>query len=177
MWNRNFRMVEAEEATANFPQGAAVSQSGRILLFAGTVAVFLLAQSTPAAAQSATELSGAWAADEYFMAEGGVHEVQGRIFFSERDWQVLFFVMDESGDVRRGSGEGGSYTVDDGELVFTHLFNLSVGEEMLGLPAAELQMVSRPPEGAPLEPTNIDIEGDLLTLHFPSSNRMTFRRR
>ena len=110
------------------------------------------------------------------MAEGGLHEVQGRIFFSARDWQVLFFVMDDSGQARRGSGEGGSYTVDDGELVFTHLFNLSVGEEMVGLPAAELRMVSRPPEGAPLEPTNIDIEGDVLTLHFPSGNRIRFTR-
>jgi len=142
-----------------------------------SLAVAAAFMAPPLSAQSPAELSGAWAAEQYHMAEGGVHEVQGRIFFSERDWQVLFFVMDESGEARRGSGEGGTYTVTGGDLVFTHLFNLSVGDEMLGLPAAELQMVSRPAEGAPLEPTNIQIEGDVLTLHFPSGNRLTFRRR
>ena len=34
--------------------------------------------------------------------------MQGRIFFSERDWQVLFFVVDREGVTRRGSGEGGT---------------------------------------------------------------------
>ena len=101
----------------------------------------------------------------------------GRIFFAERDWQVLFFVIDEGGEVRRGSAEGGTYTLDGDQLVFSHLFNLSVGDEMVGLPAAELRMISRSPEGAPLEPTDIRIDGDLLTLFFPSGNRMTFRRR
>jgi len=128
-------------------------------------------------AQTDPGLQGAWAAERYLMAEGGEHEVQGRIFFSERDWQVLFFVMDDHGEARRGSGEGGTYELTEGGLVFTHLFNLSVGDEMLGLPAAELQMISRPPEGAPLEPTDIRIRGDLLTLHFPSGNRLMFRRR
>ncbi len=90
---------------------------------------------------------------------------------------MLFFVVDEAGEVRRGSGEGGSYALRDGRLVFTHLFNLSVGEEMRGLPAADLRMVARAPEGAPLEPTDLGIQGDVLTLRFPSGNRMTFRRR
>ncbi len=128
-------------------------------------------------AQTRAELEGVWAAERYLMAEGGEHEVQGRIFFGARDWQVLFFVVDEAGTVRRGSGEGGTYEYADGILVFTHLFNLSVGEAMQGLPAAELRMTSRSAEGAPLEPTDIAIEGEVLTLHFPSGNHMTFRRR
>lgn len=128
-------------------------------------------------AQAGPALRGAWAADRYIMAEGGEYEVQGRIFFTDRDWQVLFFVLDEDGVTRRGSAEGGGYTLDGEELVFSHLFNLSVGDEMAGLPAADLQMVSRPAEDAPLEPTQIDVEGDVLTLYFPSGNRMTFRRR
>lgn len=128
------------------------------------------------AAQSAEDLRGAWAAQQYHMSEGGVHPVEGRIFFTERDWQVLFFVMDGEGEARRGSGEGGTYTVEDGRLVFTHLFNLSAGDEMTGLPASELRMVTRSPEDAPTEPTRIDVVGDALTLHFPSGNRLTFRR-
>ncbi len=139
--------------------------------------VVLAGMSPPAAAQTPSELQGAWAAERYHMAEGGAHEVQGRIFFAERDWQVLFFVIDEQGRVRRGSGEGGTYTLDGDQLVFSHLFNLSVGEEMAGLPAAELRMMSRGPEGASLEPTDVRIDGDVLTLVFPSGNRMTFRRR
>ena len=139
--------------------------------------ITLAVTSAPAVAQSPSRLLGAWAAERYHMAAGGEHEVQGRIFFSEGDWQVLFFVVDEEGHVRRGSGEGGTYALDGDQLVFSHLFNLSVGEEMVGLPAAELRMVSRSPEGAPLEPTDIRIDGDVLTLFFPSGNRMTFRRR
>jgi hypothetical protein len=144
----------------------------RFVFFVG-----LLVSPAIVEAQADPGLRGAWAAERYLMADGGEHEVQGRIFFSERDWQVLFFVMDENGEARRGSGEGGTYALTEGGLVFTHLFNLSVGDEMPGLPAAELQMISRPPEGAPLEPTDIRIRGDVLTLHFPSGNRMTFRRR
>ena len=139
--------------------------------------VALAVASLPAVAQNTSELRGAWAAERYYIAERGEHDVQGRIFFAERDWQVLFFVIDEGGEVRRGSAEGGTYTLDGDQLVFSHLFNLSVGDEMVGLPAAELRMVSRSPEGAPLEPTDIRIDGDLLTLFFPSGNRMTFRRR
>ena len=137
----------------------------------------LVALVAPVAAQSPAELRGAWAAERYYLAGGGEHEVAGRIFFAERDWQVLFFVMDGNGEARRGSGEGGTYTLTGDQLVFSHLFNLSVGEEMVGLPAAELRLVSRRPDEAPLEPTDIRIEGDILSLFFPSGNRMTFRRR
>jgi len=121
-------------------------------------------------------LQGAWAADRYLLAGGEDHRVEGRIFFGERDWQVLFFVM-EDGAPRRGSAEGGGYTLDGEALVFTHLYNLSVGEPMTGLPAQDLRMIVRSETDAPEEPTRIDVEGTVLTLHFPSGNRMTFRRR
>jgi len=143
----------------------------------GLLGAALLFAPAAARAQGAPDIEGAWAAERYFMADGGDHEVQGRIFFTDRDWQVLFFVIDEQGVTRRGSGEGGTYTLDGRQLVFTHLFNLSAGEEMLGLPAAELQMVARQPADAPVEPTSIDVAGDLLTFHFPSGNRLIFRRR
>ena len=181
-------MQNQDRASVHRPESGSTLPTPRCgLLLRGTCALIaaplaittliMLLAPRAANAQSPAELAGAWAADEYWMAEGGVHEVQGRIFFTDRDWQVLFFVMDDSGEARRGSGEGGTYTVAGGELTFTHLFNLSVGEEMVGLPAADLQIVSRLPEGAPIEPTNIEIDGDVLTLHFPSGNRMTFLRR
>lgn len=141
--------------------------------------ICVLALYTPGTlvAQAPSDIRGAWSAERYILANGTEHEVQGRIFFTERDWQVLFFVVDSEGEVRRGSGEGGSYARTADGLVFTHLFNLSVGSAMPGLAAQELRMVSRPPEGAPLEPTRIEIDGDVLTLFFPSGNRMTFRKR
>ena len=118
-------------------------------------------------AQSAPDLVGSWAAEDYIMAAGGEHEVEGRIFF----------VIDEAGTVKRGSAEGGTYFLVGDGLVFTHLYNLSAGEAMPGLAAQELRMVSRSPEDAPTEPTRLEVEGDLLTLFFPSGNRMTFRGR
>ena len=97
------------------------------------------------------------------MADGGEYEVQGRIFFTDREWQVLFFVVDEAGNVKRGSAEGGTYLLVGDGLVLTHLFNLSAGDAMPGLAAQELSMVSRRAEGAPTEPTRIELEGDQLT--------------
>ncbi len=61
--------------------------------------------------------------------------------------------------------------------MFTHLFNLSSGAAMPGSPATDLRMIARPVEGAPTEPTDLRLEGDRLLLHFPSGNRMVFRRR
>jgi len=139
------------------------------------LSVVLAGMSRPAAAQTPSELQGAWAAERYHMAEGGAHEVQGRIFFAERDWQVLFFVVDEEGP-KRGSGEGGTYERTADGVVFSHLFNLSVGDAMEGLEEAPLRMTARGAEGAPLEPTRLDVEGDVLTLYFPSGNRMMFRK-
>lgn len=122
------------------------------------------------------EIRGAWAASRYLLADGAEYDVRGQIFFAEREWQVLFFVVDAGGTARRASGEGGTYERTPTGVVFRHLFNLSVGEEMPGLAEAPLRMVARGPEDAPLEPTRVDVVGDTLTLHFPSGNRMVFVR-
>lgn len=118
-------------------------------------------------------LRGSWHADTYELAGGAVHDVRGQIHFTESDWLVLFFVM-EGERAARGSAEGGRYTLDGDELTFEHLHNLSVGEALRGLPESPLRLETRG-EG-PLEPTRISIEGDRLTLLFPSGNRMTFAR-
>ncbi len=149
-----------------------------VLLMGGEVAAQRRAAATEAvAAQERGALEGAWTAERYWLADGAEHEVRGRIFFAERDWQVLFFVMDGDGVAQRGSAEGGGYTLEGDRLLFTHEFNLSGGAAMEGLAAADFSMTVRDEEGAVLEPTTIELEGDVLTLHFPSGNRMTFRRR
>ncbi len=140
--------------------------------------VCFAAAGTPSrtAAQPPPDIRGAWSAQDYRLAVGPTHPVRGQIVFSEHDWQVVFFVLDATGAPLRGSAEGGSYERTTDGVIFRHLFNLSVGEGMDGLAEAPLRMVVRDPEDAPLEPTRIGVEEDVLTLYFPSGNRMTFLR-
>jgi len=134
----------------------------------------LFAPPTIAGQTDHAGLQGAWEARQYQLATGEHYPVRGRIIFTPDEWQVLFFVMDGE-EARRGSGEGGRYTFEGGKLTFEHLFHLSAGEEMSGLPASPLSLTARAGDG-PLEPTDIEIAGDRLMLHFPSGNTMTFVR-
>ncbi len=88
---------------------------------------------------------------------------------------MLFFVT-EDGEPRRGSAEGGTYRASRPDLVFTHLYHLSSGEAMAGLPESPLRMDVRPPGGGAEEPSTYEIEDGRLTLFFPSGNRMEFVR-
>ena len=110
------------------------------------------------------------------MKAGAEHRVEGRIFFTESDWQVVFFVVDEEGDIKRGSAEGGTYTLEGDALTFRHLHNFSTGEPMEGLEEAPLRMVYRDLEDAPEGPASAYVEGDCLTLAFPSGNTLIFTR-
>ena len=122
-----------------------------------------------------SSIVGAWEPTAYVLESGTSHAVDGRIFFTDIDWTVLFFVSDGDG-LKRGSAEGGTYTTDGDELVFAHRFHLSVGEEMEGMPASALRMEMRPVGEATLEASTFNVEGDGMTLFFPSGNRMEFRR-
>ncbi len=141
-------------------------------------AVSLLAVAHLTVAQDTdVDVQGAWQAERYILADGTEHPVAGRIFFTGNDWTVLFFVLDESGAARRGSGEGGSFTLRGDRLVFTHRYHLSAGESMPGLAASELRMVARgADDDAPEEPCQVVRDGDRLRLNFPSGNVMTFTR-
>ncbi len=119
---------------------------------------------------------GAWQTETYFLQDGTQHDVEGAIFFTESDWTVLFFVPGEDGDPRRGSAEGGIYTLDGTSLVFTHRYNLSFGHAVPGLPATPLTMRIADGAEAPREPCQMELDGDRLTLRFPSGNSMTFLR-
>ena len=132
----------------------------------------------PAQAPSGSlDLRGAWKPETYRLKSGPVHEVTGLITFTEKDWSVLFFIVTDEGP-RRGSGEGGTYTLEGDQLTFRHLYNLSGGHAVDGFAASGLSMKVRPKDAAdaPAEPCTITIEKDLLTIFFPSGNQMTFRR-
>ncbi len=128
-------------------------------------------------AADSPDVRGSWKPETYRLKSGPVHEVTGLIIFTEKDWSVLFFIVTDEGP-RRGSGEGGTYTLDGDKLTFRHLYNLSGGHAVDGFEASDLSMRVRPPdaEDAPAEPCTITIEEDLLTIFFPSGNQMTFRR-
>ena len=136
------------------------------------------AANTPAqSAAGPLDIRGSWQPETYRLKSGPVHELTGLITFTKKDWSVLFFIVTDEGP-RRGSGEGGAYTLDGDKLTFRHLYNLSGGHAVEGFEASDLSMKVRPKdaEDAPSEPCTITIEEDLLTIFFPSGNQMVFRR-
>ncbi len=126
----------------------------------------------PASAQ----ITGAWNPESYVLNDGTEYKVSGLIFFTESDWTVLFFVEDEEGNVRRGSGEGGTYTLDGDLLTFTHFYNLSAGDALGSLAASPLRMSVREAAEAATEPCEVEVSETSLTIRFPSGNRMVFAR-
>lgn len=155
------------------------SSGGWFATFGALLGLLAFSPAPRLAAQTpeGNPLVGAWDTERYQLASGPLHVVRGRIFFTERDWTVLFFVVDGDGEPQRGSAEGGTYTLEGDRLVFTHQFNLSAGGAMDGLPEQALQMILRDESGQVLEPATIQVNGQRLTIHFPSGNAMTFRKR
>ena len=145
---------------------------------AQSAAVTTADTNTPAqSADGPLDIRGSWKPETYRLKSGPVHELTGLITFTKKDWSVLFFIVTDEGP-RRGSGEGGTYTLDGDKLTFRHLYNLSGGHAVEGFEASDLSMKVRPKdaEDAPSEPCTITIEEDLLTIFFPSGNQMAFRR-
>ena len=130
-----------------------------------------------AQAADSTDIRGAWRPEEYRLHEGMVHKVTGLIFFSEKDWSVLFFIITELGP-QKASAEGGTYQLEGNRLVFKHLYNFSGSKEPSATKHSEQTMVVRNPSVSeiPSEACTIELKNDLLTIHFPSGNLMTFRR-
>ena len=139
------------------------------------IPILLASVSVPPPA-AADEIRGAWLTREYHLADGTVHPLSGTIFFAETRWQVLFFVLDADGEPRRGSAEGGTYSVDGDRLEFRHEHNLSVGQGMEGLAESALRMTVRSAANAEAEPARFELSGDQLIIFFPSGNRMRFER-
>jgi hypothetical protein len=153
------------------------STVARTVLAVLTVSLAASVAAPHAAAQmpeGQPEIRGAWEPETYLLQDGTRHAVRGRIVFTESDWLVLFFILDGD-EPRRGSGEGGTYTLEGDRLALTHLFNLSGGEAMASFPETPLRIEARQTDGI-LEVTRVTVEGDRLTLYFPSGNSIEFRR-
>lgn len=157
----------------------------------GAAAGSSVGAAAPAARRSDGALLGAWRPREYRLAGGEVLPVDGRIVFSgeegasEGEWMVVFFVTGAGGGAEdsaaplRGSAEGGQFFRDGETLTLTHAYHLSAGEAVGALPEAPLRMAMRSfPDAAERhrEPCRFAVEGDRLTLFFPSGNSMVFFR-
>jgi len=136
--------------------------------------LFAASHATAQTPEGEPEIRGAWEPETYVLEDGTRHAVRGRIVFTDSDWLVLFFILDDD-EPRRGSGEGGTYTLEGDRLVLTHLFNLSGGGAMASFPETPLRIEARQ-TGGPLEVTRVTVEDDRLTLYFPSGNSIQFRR-
>ena len=123
-------------------------------------------------------LRGVWSCDDYLLADGSIHPLHGRIFFGEREWTVLFFVLDESGEPLRGSGEGGWYEFDGESVTFAHLRILEEAAAVGSLGESHRVEVHLDPEGSIGEPEacRVDLTREKLAIHFPSGNRIRFTR-
>ena len=160
--------------TLRVPPRKILSQLPHLLL---AVWIFSLAACAhEPASPPQNDLVGAWQAGDYLLKTGRAHKVNGHIFFAEKDWTVLFFVMDENGQPARGSAEGGVYSTAGDSLTFRHLHHLSQGNAIGTLPESPLRMETKSLSEAASEPCRFEIHDDQLTLFFPSGNRMTFTK-
>lgn len=127
-------------------------------------------------AAEASDIRGAWRTETYNLKGGTLHQVEGLIFFTEKDWTVLFFEMGDDAKPKRGSGEGGTYTLDGEDLVFTHRYLLSAGQKAGSQSESPLRMEVHGESDGATEPCRVVLGGDSMTIYFPSGNHMTFRR-
>ena len=143
-----------------------------IWIFAAVIIGFTSTRSTA----GVSDIRGAWRAETYNLKNGVQHQVKGLIFFTEKDWTVLFFVMGDDARPKRGWGEGGTYTFDGEHLVFTHRYLLSAGQEVGAPSESPLQMEVHGEGDEATEPCRALLGGDSMTIYFPSGNNMTFQR-
>jgi hypothetical protein len=121
------------------------------------------------------DLRGSWKSEIYTLKDGTRHTMPGLIFFTKSDWSTLWLITVD-GKPRRGAGEGGTYIVSGNKLTFTHLFNVSGGGAVAGLPESPLRLELHEADSAPTEPCTVSVAGDRLVIHFPSGNQIRFTR-
>jgi hypothetical protein len=144
-----------------------------MMLILALGAAWQVLASSPLVAES--QIQGAWRTESYVLKDGSQYDLDGLIVFTEKDWTVLFFVLDEDNQLRRGSGEAGTYALQGEHLTFTHLYNISAGDQLGSLAASPLRMVIHRGE-PPTEPCRVEFDGDRMTIFFPSGNKIDFRR-
>ena len=162
------------------PPAASGSPGAPTVAFSEAVAAGARSEAAP------DPIVGSWRPRSYHLAGGEELPVDGRIVFgasredgARGEWFVIFFVTGDEGTVFRGSAEGGAWSRDGRMLLLTHQYHLSAGDAVGPLSATPLAMALRSADEADRnhrEPCEVAVEGDRLTLFFPSGNSMTFER-
>ncbi|MCL4846543.1 MAG: hypothetical protein KJ066_08415 [Acidobacteria bacterium] len=145
---------------------------------AATIAGLAIALTTlcPPLEAQAPSLVGTWHPEVYVMKDGTRRTVDGLMFFSPTHWTALFFIVEE-GEIERGAGEGGAYSLEGTRLVLRHQYHLSAGRALPHVPRTDpLRMDARSPAEATEEVCVIAFEAGRLRIDFPSGNHMVFRR-
>ncbi|MEQ9423569.1 MAG: hypothetical protein RJQ09_04065 [Cyclobacteriaceae bacterium] len=125
--------------------------------------------------QQDESLIGAWQPQRYILQNGSTVDVDGHIFFSQSEWSVVFFTVDENGDVLNGSAEGGDYALDGNRLTFRHKYNMSDIDKGN---STQLRKELKKSSGEYTEETcKIEIKEGVLAIYFPSGNAMIFAKR
>lgn len=141
--------------------------------------LLLLAACVVLAAQAVAgdrEIRGAWHPDTYILKDGTRHPVRGLIVFTDRDWSVLFLIAPDGRTPLRGSAEAGRYSLTGNRLVFSHLYNLSGGGAVKGIPESPFEMNLHAAGEAPSEACTVERTGSRMAIRFPSGNAMEFER-
>ncbi len=112
-----------------------------IILFVLMLSFWAIIISNSTAGNTA-DIRGVWYPDLYILKDGTKPIVKGFIFFREKDWLVLFFVINENQEIILGSAEGGVYSLNENRLVLKHLYSLSAGQEVADVPIKPSNFVS-----------------------------------
>ena len=119
----------------------------------------------------APALKGTWRPELYVIEDSEELSVTGQIFFSDKNWQVLFFVLNENGDPVRASAEGGDYILEQDNLTFHHIYNYSGDDQNA---PSMLKVFNQ--ETKRQESCTIKLVGENLTIYFLSGNSMIFKK-
>ncbi len=109
-------------------------------------------------------VEGVWQTETYVVGGNGI-PVDGVLFLTAGRWATLYFVPGENGPW--GSAEAGRYRFDGQRLTLLHRLVFQGGG---GRPLQIDQHAEREEE------CGVGLEGDRLTISFPSGNHLHLRR-
>jgi hypothetical protein len=114
--------------------------------------------------ESRPKVEGAWSTTSYIV-KGQATDVSGVLLLVDGRWSTLYFVG--SADGPWGSAEAGSYKIEGHTLAFHHRFMFQGGG---GRPLHVTQ------EASHVEDCPITLNGDTMTIQFPSGNTLICHR-
>ena len=110
------------------------------------------------------------------MADGTLHRMEGLLVLLDGHWAAVHVLMDDR-VARRGAGEGGTYAATTETIEFTHLWHVSAGLDVEGVPRDDLaRLVRNEAAAARRERCRYHVDAEALSIAFPSGNRLRLSR-